>query len=227
VASFVGRQTELAQLRRQLQQVNEGRPRLVVVEGPAGIGKTALIRRFLDTTTGPRTLWASGEESEKTLSMGVIVQLARLASEGSPPSLLSAEGNTERAIDPFAAGAALVDLLGEIQRAGPVVAVVDDAHWADHPSPQALTFVLRRLRLDPILSIVLVRDVADPQVPEGLRRLLVSDQTLRIALYSQNRQPSASSPPPADQPEPPSTSKAPTSAAPPMSLSTAPKPATA
>jgi DNA-binding CsgD family transcriptional regulator/tetratricopeptide (TPR) repeat protein len=114
--------------------------------------------------------------------MGVVGQLTSLASTGSPPSALTEESSVEKAMDQFAAGAALVDLLGDIQRAGPVVVVIDDAHWADHPSLQALTFVLRRLRVDRILTVVLTRDVADPHVPDGLHRLLVSDQTLRISL---------------------------------------------
>ena len=45
--SFVGRQPELSALRAELALVRTGQPRLVLVEGPAGIGKSAVIERFL------------------------------------------------------------------------------------------------------------------------------------------------------------------------------------
>jgi AAA ATPase domain len=43
-APFVGRQPMLARLRRMLEQARAGQPRLVLIEGPAGIGKTTLVR---------------------------------------------------------------------------------------------------------------------------------------------------------------------------------------
>jgi hypothetical protein len=49
---------------------------------------------------------------------------------------------TERssAPEPFLAGTGLLELLGELGVAGPVVLVVDDLHWADRPSVRALVF---------------------------------------------------------------------------------------
>ena len=45
---FVDRQRELRLLERARKRVEEGLGRFVIVEGPAGIGKSALIRRFLE-----------------------------------------------------------------------------------------------------------------------------------------------------------------------------------
>ncbi len=45
---FVGRDRELSVLHAQLGHACEGRSGLVVLEGPAGIGKTALERRVPD-----------------------------------------------------------------------------------------------------------------------------------------------------------------------------------
>jgi len=47
-APFVGRGRELAQLRGALECVRRGRLAIVQLEGPSGIGKTELVRRFLD-----------------------------------------------------------------------------------------------------------------------------------------------------------------------------------
>ena len=178
---FVGRQAELAQLFRMLEQAHQGRPGLVMVEGSAGIGKTALVRRFLDMAAELCVLWASGAEAEMSLGFGVLDQLA-VDTSSSSPTLLTPASQDRRQVDPLAAGAALVDLLGELEHPGPVVLVVDDAHWADKLSLQALTFALRRLRVDRVLAVVLTRDVADPRLPDGLQRLLTDDHTLHLSL---------------------------------------------
>lgn len=163
---FVGRERELAGLREQLELVWAGEPRLVAVTGEAGIGKTALVRRFVGTADGVRVLWASGAESEAQLPYGVVAQLGSIPDAGA---------------DPLVVGSALLDVLGEAQDAGPVAVVVDDAQWADLPSARALTFALRRLRVDRVLAVVIARDVV-PRLPESLRRLLAADTTARLPL---------------------------------------------
>jgi len=77
---FVGRQSELAVLRACLAEALAGRPQIVQIQGPAGIGKTALLEHFLAESreaTAPVVVWASGEESEELLAYGVVEQLAR------------------------------------------------------------------------------------------------------------------------------------------------------
>jgi len=180
-ALFVGRQPTLTSLRRRLEQARAGEPRLVLIEGPAGIGKTTLVRRFLEEAAERCVLRASGEEAEANLPFGVLAQLLAAAPTTPPgPAAVGVAG--EGTVDPLAAGAVLLDLLGELQRTDPVVVVVDDLHWADQPSLRALTFALRRLRVDRVLTLVLTREVADARLPEGLRRLLTDDQTLRLRL---------------------------------------------
>jgi ATP/maltotriose-dependent transcriptional regulator MalT len=180
-ALFVGRHPMLARLHETLEQARAGQPRLVLIEGPAGIGKTTLVRRFLAEAGERCVLRASGEEAEAGLPLGVLAQL--LAAAPTTPVDLAAVGVAgEGPVDPLAAGAVLLDLLGTLQRSDPVVVVVDDLHWADQPSLQALTFVLRRLRVDCVLTLVLTRDVAEVRLPEGLRRLLADDDTLHLRL---------------------------------------------
>ena len=60
---FVGRQPELAVLRARLADALAGRPQIVQIQGPAGMGKTALLEHFLDEVRaepGPVVVWASG-----------------------------------------------------------------------------------------------------------------------------------------------------------------------
>src|SRR6266540_238841 len=180
-ALFVGRQPTLASLHRMLNQARAGEPRLVLIEGPAGIGKTTLVRRFLDEAGERRVLRASGEEAEAGLAFGVLTQLlAHVAT--TPPGPAAGVVAGERPVDPLAAGAVLLDQLGELQRTDPVVVVVDDLHWADRPSLRALTFALRRLRVDRVLTLLLAREVAEAPLPDGLRRLLADDDTLQLRL---------------------------------------------
>jgi DNA-binding CsgD family transcriptional regulator len=140
-----------------------------------------LVRRFLEEAGEQCVLRASGEEAEAGLPFGVLAQLLAAApTTPSDPAAVEVAG--EGPVDPLAAGAVLLDLLGALQRSDPVVVVVDDLHWADQPSLQALTFMLRRLRVDRVLTLVLTREVADPRLPDGLRRLLADDDTLHLRL---------------------------------------------
>ncbi|MCX5205385.1 AAA family ATPase [Streptomyces sp. NBC_00237] len=200
--AFAGRASELALLQEELRRASEGEPRLVLVDGPGGIGKTALIRRFLGTVTGGCVLRASGAEGESTLPYGVLAQWVEQVPRPLPDSLgplARTPGCLPTSPEPVAAGFGLLDLLGEVggvqgqkqgqgqgsgqrSESGPVVLVLDDAHWADQPSMNALAFALRRLRCERVLTIVALPDPDVPQLPGGTRRLLADVRTLRVSL---------------------------------------------
>src|SRR4051812_50213066 len=79
---FVGRRGELGMLRARLAAARTGAPQVVEIQGPPGIGKTALVAAFLADPGGdvpPRVLRAGGEETESLLAYGVLDQLARSA----------------------------------------------------------------------------------------------------------------------------------------------------
>jgi predicted ATPase len=179
---FVGRQAELALLRAKLDEARSGHPCIVLIEGPPGIGKTALVDRFVRASSEVQVLRASGDESESDLTYGVVEQLVRFAGLAEATALASKERQAARIEDHVTAGARVLDLLGSLQEQGPVVLVVDDAHWADLPSLRALLFGLRRLVADQVLALIVAREEQAPALPDGLRRL-VRDQgaTLRLA----------------------------------------------
>ncbi len=56
------------------------------------------------------------------------------------------------------ARAATLELLAAAAEERPLLAVVDDAHWLDGPSAEAITFAARRLHADPIALVLAVRD---------------------------------------------------------------------
>jgi ATP/maltotriose-dependent transcriptional regulator MalT len=145
--TFVGRQAELRLLRRMLGEARAGRPQVVLIEGPGGIGKTALVDRFIRYESDVRLLRASGERWGALVAYGVVDQLLRVAGVRATPVLLARE-QALPAEEPVSVGAGILELLGDRSEDLPVLLVVDDAHWADVDSLRALLFALRRLVAD-------------------------------------------------------------------------------
>ncbi|MCZ4088028.1 LuxR family transcriptional regulator [Streptomyces antarcticus] len=185
-ALFFGRSDELSEMSGRFDRATRSEPQIVVVEGPAGIGKTSLLRRFrAGLDPGCCVLWASGEETEMQLPYGVVTHLMSQvqAVPDSPLMELGRCAHSGAALpDPIVVGAALIDALGRFQDDSTVIMVIDDAHWADTPSLHALTFVLRRLRVDRVLAVIVTRDATHPRLPQGLRRILHDDATLKLTL---------------------------------------------
>jgi len=135
---FVGRAHELAVLEAAAAEARGGRPQVVLVEGEAGIGKSALLARFAAGLADAAVLRVSGDEAERLVPYGIVAQLVASArgAGGSPPGLLAAE--LSGAVDPLAVGAELVIWLGQVccgQKM--VLACIDDLQWADGPSARA------------------------------------------------------------------------------------------
>lgn len=167
----------------RLAAAARGAPQVVLVDGPAGIGKTSLARRFLsDAAAECRVAEASGEELEMELAYGLIAQLVPQLPDVPDGLRGPALGTRAAAADPIAVGALLLEALGQAQSRAPVVVLIDDLHWADTPSLHALTFALRRLRRDRLLAVLLTRDASDPRLPHGLHRILDDDTTLKLTL---------------------------------------------
>ena len=143
----------------------------LVVEGPAGIGKTVLLAAGRDVAEGEdfRVLRARGAELEREFAFGVVRQLVEPVGGGgvaagadravrwgrrgcSPvagPSWPSDDGTTTispDAPDPsFAVLHGLYWLCANLAADRPMALVVDDAHWADGASLRFLAFLLPRL----------------------------------------------------------------------------------
>jgi DNA-binding CsgD family transcriptional regulator len=170
---FVGREPELARVAEVVAWVKAGQPWLVAVEGDPGMGKTSLARRCLAQAPDLRVLSARADQAETDLDFGIVDQLLRAAGDNGQPVLLGVSGGNGSAASSFSVGARLLEVVGGQQGTGPVAIVVDDLQWADLPSVEALTFMLRRLSVDPVLAVVIFRGSRD-QLGEAAQRLLAS-----------------------------------------------------
>ena len=181
--TFVGRQAELDLVCAALDAARASSPQIVLIEGEAGIGKTAFVRRFLATSQDVVVLEASGDETEATLDYGVVSQLVARAAHVSSWEPVNGGIGGGSAASAFSVGGELLGMLGALQDPAPVVAVVDDAHWMDPASAGAVLFALRRLYADRVLVLIVSRpDGLDRLGPSWSKLLHDSDRVQRVSL---------------------------------------------
>ena len=125
----MGREAELTDISHRIAAAADGQAGMVWVEGGAGYGKTALVRRVI-ASLPPEfvVLSAEADELSREQPFGVAAQLGVATTTGS-----------------FAAGMELLRLAGECSDHRPVLFVVEDLHWADVSSREALVTMVRRL----------------------------------------------------------------------------------
>src|SRR3954454_19099270 len=165
--ALLERQHELEELDGLLEGARAGRGRLVLVEGPAGIGKTRLLQSAAHRARGGEVLVLSARASEldRDFPFGLVRQLfdPLLAGGGDAGRAVLLRGAAGRAAgllghdeadaaagtdgsDPsWAHFHALYWLLATLAERSPAVLVLDDLHWADIGSLRFLQFLLPRL----------------------------------------------------------------------------------
>jgi DNA-binding CsgD family transcriptional regulator len=161
-----GRDRERAEIWALLEAARASRSGALVLRGEAGIGKTALLEDACERAGDMHVLRARGVESESDLPYAGVHQLLRPALDRverlpAPQSaaLRAALGLDEGgAPERFLVFAACLSLLSELAEGRPVLCVVDDAHWLDAGSADALLFVARRLDADGIAILFGARE---------------------------------------------------------------------
>ena len=157
------RDAELAVLVRAVDDAGEGRSSVVLLLGEAGIGKTSLVRTFAsDVADRARVLVGSCDDLLTPRTFGPL----RDAAEEHPGPLADAlaAGSDQEAI--------YQALRLELRPRGrPTVLVVEDLHWADDATLDALRYVCRRLHT---LTATVVLTYRDDDIDDAhpLRRLL-------------------------------------------------------
>src|SRR5918992_2761300 len=142
----------MAAIEGLLEEARDSRSGALVLRGEPGIGKSALLEHAVGRAAGMQVLTATGVEAESELPFAGLHQLLwpvldRM--DGLPAvqrdALRAAFGlSTDGVADRFVVSVAVLALLTAVADDQPLVCVVDDAHWLDRASADALLFAARR-----------------------------------------------------------------------------------
>ncbi|WP_280724273.1 LuxR family transcriptional regulator [Kitasatospora sp. MAA4] len=202
--AFTGRADELEVLNGRALAARGGRPGLVLLSGPAGMGRTGLLREFL---AGPQCRdmtvlhgSASGGSADPTAYAGVRALLRPLGLSGpdghdTHPLLRGSARHALPALLPAADGGQPVDaasaypvlhglysLVRHLTARRPVALVLDDAHACDEHSLRWLDFLLRRAGELPLLVVLAHRTEAEPVAAEAWAGLCAQHLATTLAL---------------------------------------------
>ncbi len=177
-----GRQAEQRAIGNLLATAREGRSGAVVVRGEAGIGKTALLDYAAAAADGMLVLRAAGVETEAELAFAGLHLLLRPVLdriEALPgpqaTALRTALGLSETSRqDRFLAGLAVLSLLSDLAEDRPVLCLIDDAHWLDRASADAVLFTARRLEAEGVAMVLAARAGPAPFAAPGLPDLTLA-----------------------------------------------------
>jgi ATP/maltotriose-dependent transcriptional regulator MalT len=146
---LVERDGALATLKRYLDEEAAVIGRLVLIRGEAGIGKTALLKAFVeDCRSGGDVLWGACDGVSTPQPFGPFEDMA----EALGPKF-------RQLLDSNASRGELGRWLLKWMSVGPMrVLVIEDIHWADQATLDLLAFLARRIESLPVLLLVSHRD---------------------------------------------------------------------
>ncbi|HTJ66654.1 MAG TPA: AAA family ATPase [Actinospica sp.] len=201
-----GREAELAALRGLLAGGRAGRGGALVLSGQPGIGKSALLSVTEGAAEGFVVLRATGYEAESRLPyaglhllLHPVLDRLDLLPAPQREALATAFGlatvDSARPADQLLISLALLTLLSELAEAGrrPVLCLVDDVHWFDSPSLNALIFAARRLGTESVVFVLATREGCATLERSGLPGIEVaglSDDAAREVLGLRGDSPS-------------------------------------
>lgn len=163
---LVAREAECARLEGLLADARQGRSAALVIRGEAGVGKSVLLRFAAERAADVTVLRASPVQGESELPFSGLADLLRPVSSSLaaiPPAQAAALAGA-LAVGPPVAGdrfticAATLSLLAAAAEQRPVLAVIDDLHWLDATSAEALLFVARRLHAEGVVLLFGLRE---------------------------------------------------------------------
>jgi len=179
-----GRAAEVHALTAVLSAPSAGGSAALVVRGEPGVGKTALVahalRLVMAETPDVTVLATTATPTESGLAFGGLLGVLRPVLDGlaALPARQAAALRSAFALGPatdpdrFAVAAATLGLLAVAAQRCPLIVFIDDWHWIDPASAQALAFAARRLGDDAVAFVATVRAGEPVAVPlDGLDTL--------------------------------------------------------
>ena len=181
---LLDRGAEIAAIAAAIESACSGSGSALLVEGPAGIGKTRLLTHACDQAgqAGMTVLTARAAEFEDGYAWGVVRQLfeaeiradggQRRADDAVALAALALTRDAQRGYeDSFAVLHGLYWLTADIAQQVPLLLAVDDLHWADQPSQRFVAHLARRLEG---LAVLLVLTVREPRSGTAQQKSLIA-----------------------------------------------------
>lgn len=171
-----GREAQLGALRQQFLQMDAGKGGLALVAGAAGVGKSRLLGDALQLPEATRfpQVWVTCLEGDEQEPYSLARQLITVS--GGDPMVMLAERAPEAERQVRQAQRALQILFDAVRDDRPLIVVIEDVHWSDGPSLQALLALA--LNAGPVLLLLSYRP--EP-LSTGLAGFLAEVQRLRLA----------------------------------------------
>jgi DNA-binding CsgD family transcriptional regulator/tetratricopeptide (TPR) repeat protein len=144
------RSDQLSLLTRHFDAVAAGHGgRMVLVRGEAGVGKTSLLRQFLDQRRqAARILSGACDVLFTPRPLGAFIDIAQVTG-GDLEDTIQAGGKPYEVADA---------LMRELRARPPVIVVLEDLHWADEATLDVLRLLGRRVGVAPALVLASYRD---------------------------------------------------------------------
>jgi DNA-binding CsgD family transcriptional regulator len=187
---ILGRERELERIDELIGRAQTGCGSVAVVEGPAGIGKTALSSEAMRRADGFAfsVLRGEGTRLEREYAFGVVRQLFAPALGSRSGSAELFEGAARLAAIPLglvdpndelaqisgdasAAMHGLFWLTANLAERSPLLVVVDDAHFGDEMSLRFALYLGRRVDDLPVVLLIVTRPIAEQSDNELLIQL--------------------------------------------------------
>lgn len=168
---ILGRDAEQTAITAAITAAAGGHGTLVLVQGPAGIGKTTVLRAACAAATGHgmRALTARGLAFEQGFPYGIVRQLLEPARVADGPAQWDALLDAPADAAPHITLHGLYWLTANLAVREPLVLAVDDVHWADAPSLRWLSHLAARIDSLPILLLAAAQ--SGPGQPEAIGEL--------------------------------------------------------
>ena len=186
---LVGRDDERRSIDELLEATRSGKGGALALHGEPGIGKSSLLAYAAGRCQGLTLVEVRAAEAEASLPFAALVDLLtplldsleRLPGRQADALRSALAVGPAHDVDRLALQVGAFNLLCAAAESTPVVALVDDAHWMDAASADAIGFAARRIGADPVAILIATRSSGlegirsigvGPLAPDAARDLL-------------------------------------------------------